>query len=106
MGTLSLQGLESLLQSLGAAVPVPQFPRTNVLANPTDIYRSYVVDAIQKLTGCDEGVAYDAVQWASAATNADLMLVTARLKLKGVDLKQLAQDLVSKVRSLLFSMHL
>ncbi|KAM5458209.1 putative arginine--tRNA ligase [Microsporum audouinii] len=96
MGTLSLQGLEALLQSLGAAVPVPQFPRTNVLANPTDIYRSYVVDAIQRLTGCDEGVAYDAVQWASAATNADLMLVTARLKLKGVDLKQLAQDLVSK----------
>ena len=36
-------------------------------------------------------------QWANAAINADLMLITARLKVKGVNPKQLAQDIASKV---------
>ncbi|KAK2873796.1 hypothetical protein FQN49_002059 [Arthroderma sp. PD_2] len=96
MASLSLQGLESLLQELGVEIPIPQFTRANVVSSPVDIYRSYVADTIHKLAGCDKEVAYDAVQWASAATNADLMLVTARLKLKGINPDQLAQDLVSK----------
>ncbi|KAF3481831.1 arginyl-tRNA synthetase [Arthroderma uncinatum] len=96
MSSLSLQGLESLLQALGVQTPVPRFTRANVVSSPIDIYRSYVANTIHKLTGCNEEVAYDAVQWASAATNADLMLVTARLKIKGTNPNQLAQDLVSK----------
>lgn len=97
MASTSIQGLEALLQSLKVSTPIPQFPQANVLSAPADIYRSYIAEVIQKLVDCDKDTAYDTVQWANAATNADLMLITARLKLKGINPKQLAEDIVSKV---------
>ncbi|EFE40444.1 hypothetical protein TRV_04838 [Trichophyton verrucosum HKI 0517] len=99
MASTSIQGLEALLQSLKVSTPIPQFPQANVLFAPADIYRSYIAEVIQKLVECDKDTAYDAVQWANAATNADLMLITARLKLKGINPKQLAEDIVSKFPS-------
>ncbi|EZF29010.1 arginine-tRNA ligase [Trichophyton interdigitale H6] len=99
MASTSIQGLETLLQALEVSTPVPQFLHANVLSAPVDIYRSYIAEIIQKLVECDEDTAYDAVQWANASTNADLMFITARLKLKGVNPKQLAEDIASKFPS-------
>ncbi|EZG03247.1 arginine-tRNA ligase [Trichophyton rubrum CBS 735.88] len=77
--TFAQIGLEALLQSLEVSTPIPQLPRANVISTPTDIYRSYIAEIIQKLVECDEDTAYDAV--------------------KGVNPKQLAQDIASKFPS-------
>ena len=49
MDSTSLQGLEALLQFLEVSTPIPQLPRANVISTPTDIYRSYIAEIIQKL---------------------------------------------------------
>ncbi|WEW61467.1 arginyl-tRNA synthetase [Emydomyces testavorans] len=93
MATLTHQGI---LQILGGEIPVPDFPAVNIVDNPVDIYRSFLADTVQRLTGCDKDAAYDAIQRTSSANNGDLVLVVPRLRVKGVKPNDLAGQIISK----------
>ncbi|KAK2768236.1 hypothetical protein FQN54_000088 [Arachnomyces sp. PD_36] len=93
MGSLTIENLESLLQTLSVEPPVPHFPRADITNNPIDIYRCFIADAIVKLVGCDRDAAFDSIQWTSSIANGDLVIVAPRLKLKGAKPQELAQKI-------------
>ena len=99
MTSLTLQGLQSLLHTIGVdySIPPSDFPQANVLINPIDIYRCYLATFIAKIVGCDAQLAYDALQWTTTLVKGDLVMVVPRLRLKGVQPNQLAIEIASKV---------
>lgn len=98
MGTLDIQRLETLLQKLGVEKPIPVFTAANIVANPVDIYRCYAAEAVKQAVKCDEDIAYNAIQRTQVLAHGDVVLVVARLRLKGVNIDQVAIDLSSKVK--------
>ncbi|PGH29815.1 arginine-tRNA ligase [[Emmonsia] crescens] len=97
MGTLDIQRLETLLQKLGVEKPIPVFTAANIVANPVDIYRCYAAEAVKQAVKCDEDIAYNAIQRTQVLAHGDVVLVVARLRLKGVNIDQVAIDLSSKL---------
>ncbi|EGE84389.1 arginyl-tRNA synthetase [Blastomyces dermatitidis ATCC 18188] len=97
MATLAINGLETLLQSLEVEIPVPTFPTANNVANPVDVYRCYVAKVVKQGVKCDEDTAYNAIQRTQVLAHGDVMVVVARLRLKGANVDQVALDLSSKL---------
>ena len=91
MATLSPEGLQTLLKSIGVEVPVTSFPLADIQNSPLDIYLSCLSDTLVKLTGCEPQHAYDAIQWPNDF--GDLVVVTPRLRLKDVQAEELASEL-------------
>ena len=96
MGTLSINGLQILLDGVGAASPIPSFPSADIQNSPLDIYVSYLAEIIAQLTGCEPQVAYESILWPDDFC--DLVVVVPRLRLKDVDPLELAVELNKKVR--------
>lgn len=98
--TTDLQGLEALLQKLGAEVPIPHFEdiASYPLANPIDIYRLYLTHAFSKTIECDTKGIYHALQRTNVLAKGDLALVLPRLGLRGRKIDELASEITSKVR--------
>ncbi|EEH33060.2 arginyl-tRNA synthetase [Paracoccidioides lutzii Pb01] len=100
MGSLTIRGLETLLQSLGLTVPIPAFSAANVVVNPIDIYRCYVADVVKQAVGCGEDIAFNAIQRTQVLAHGDVALIAARLRLKGDNIGQVAAYLSSKLFAL------
>ena len=83
MSTLSVAGLEALLQRLGLEVPVPSFAGADVLNKPLDIARSYLAAIISSLAECDAATAYGAVTCPSQMDNGDLVVVPPKTRPEG-----------------------
>lgn len=98
MATLSIVGLEALLESLGLPSPIPYFPQSNPLNRPVDIYRAYLANTASTSLQTDRILTYEAVQSANIKDNSDLALVVPKLKLKGGKPKELANECMVKVR--------
>lgn len=98
MATLSIAGLEALLESLGLPSPIPYFPQSHPLNRPVDIYRAYLANTVSTSLQIDRIFTYEAVQSANIKDNSDLTLVIPRLKLKGGKPKELANECMVKVR--------
>ncbi|KAM0441055.1 hypothetical protein ACHAPT_000360 [Fusarium lateritium] len=98
--TCSVTEIENLLGKAGLDTPMPEFPGTNIVTNPQDIFRVYLADTLQKLVDCDRSVAYEAIQQSNVTGQGDLVIVSPRLRLKGIKPKDLVLDLAHKVRSL------
>lgn len=97
MSTLAIQGLETHLQDLGLEVPIPAFPTANIISNPVDLYRCYVAEVVKQVVNCNEDIAYNSIQRTQVLAHGDVVLVVARLRLKGVNIDQVAVDLSNKV---------
>ncbi|EDN07351.1 arginyl-tRNA synthetase [Histoplasma mississippiense (nom. inval.)] len=96
MGTLTIQGLETHLQDLGLEIPIPAFPTANIISNPVDLYRCYVAEVVKQVVNCNEDIAYNSIQRTQVLAHGDVVLVVARLRLKGVNIDQVAVDLSNK----------
>ncbi|RYP67964.1 hypothetical protein DL769_005611 [Monosporascus sp. CRB-8-3] len=99
MATLSIAGLEALLEELGLGTPIPDFPQSSPLRRPIDIYRAYLADTASVALQCDRHLTYEAVQSANIRDNSDLALVLPKLKLKSDKPKELAKECLVKVRA-------
>ncbi|KAG5302527.1 arginyl-tRNA synthetase [Histoplasma capsulatum G186AR] len=97
MSTLAIQGLETHLQDLGLEVPIPAFPTANIISNPVDLYRCYVAEVVKQVVNCNEDIAYNSIQRTQVLAHGDVVLVVARLRLKGVNIDQVAVDLSNKL---------
>jgi len=84
MATLSLAGLQALVEDLGLDVPIPVFAGADVLNNPLDIARSYVAEIVcNGLPTCDPQLAYNAI---SSPNNLDAgdLAITVQKACQGV----------------------
>jgi arginyl-tRNA synthetase len=96
MNTLTVCGLESVLKELGLKTPIPQCPATNLLINPLDISRSYIVDIIQSVVNCDETVANNSVYWPNNIYNGDFTVIRPKLGEKASN-KDMAVGIIGRV---------
>jgi len=97
MTTLTADGLEILLDSLGLEVPISHFPDADVLNKPLDIGRSYLADIFCSLIECDQLVAYNSIQWPGDIYSGDFTIILPKL-VPGSDPNILAFDLMKRVR--------
>ena len=95
MGTLSINGLQTLLDGVGAESPIPSFPSASIQNSPIDIYVSYLAKIIVQLTECEPQVAYESILWPDDFC--DLVVVVPRLRLKDVKPHELAVELNKRV---------
>lgn len=95
--------LELLLASLGLGVLIPQVEGAEVLANPLDIYRTYLAHILAVALDCDIGVAYKSIQWPNNISNGDLAVVLPKLQ-PGVKADAVAAELMEKVHTLHISL--
>ncbi len=95
MATLSSNGLHALLGRLGVESPTLSFPLADILNSPMGIYLSYLAEIIVKLTECVPQVAYESIHWPDELC--DLAVILPRLRLKDVDAKDLAVELMQRV---------
>ncbi|KAJ4320771.1 hypothetical protein N0V84_005711 [Fusarium piperis] len=95
--TCSVTEIENLLGKAGLDTPMPEFPGTNIVTNPQDIFRVYLADTLQKLVHCDRLVAYEAIQQSNVTGQGDLVIVSPRLRLKNINPKDLVSDLAHKL---------
>ncbi|ODH26027.1 hypothetical protein ACO22_04867 [Paracoccidioides brasiliensis] len=83
------RALETLLQGLGLTVPIPAFSAANVVVNPVDIYRCYVADVVKQAAECGEDITFNAIERTQVLAHGDVVLIVARLRLKGDSIGQL-----------------
>ena len=93
MSTKSLDGLQTRLEALNIDTPIRYFDKTHVLVNPIDIYRCYLANMLASVVESDRQLIYDSIQWTNSLINADLLLVTPKLRSKGVKPVDVAKDL-------------
>lgn len=96
MATLTLHGLQILLEDLGLKVPLPQFSAAEVLAKPMDIGRAYLADILCSLVESNSDHAYGSIQWPGDIYNGDLAVVLPKLRHRA-DSEALAFDLMKRV---------
>ncbi|OAQ58414.1 arginyl-tRNA synthetase [Pochonia chlamydosporia 170] len=94
VSTLSLQGLQAFLQSVGVGDPLPPFPLADVCVSPITVYFSYLATTLIHLTDCEADAAWDSIQWSTDLS--DLVVVVPRLRLQSIDLNGFACELQKK----------
>ena len=95
MSTLSPEGLEAVLVSMGVEGPILPFLSADIQHSPMSIFVSYLAGILAQLSGCESHVAYDAIQWPNE--EGDLVMVLPRLRMAGVNAKALASELMQRV---------
>lgn len=96
MGTLTKEGLRSVLAGFGVEEPLTDHSGLDVLNDLLDVYRAYLADFIVRETQCHHETALRCLQWPSEL--GDLVAVIPRLRLQSVDAAELAAELAAKVR--------
>jgi hypothetical protein len=88
--------LESCLAELNLNMPTCSFDISQALANPLDLYRSYLATILAGLVGCNEEDAFKSIQWPNNIFNGDLAVVLPKLQ-PGAKADKLAVELLEKV---------
>jgi arginyl-tRNA synthetase len=68
-----------------------------VLANPLDVYRTYLAQVLADVVGCDIDAAYKSIQWPNNIFNGDLSVILPKLR-PGAKADEVAIELMKKVR--------
>lgn len=99
MSTLSHEGLESLLGSVGMKTPIPHFEGTDVLNNPLDISRCYLADILHGIVKGEAGSALGAIQLPATVDFfvGDLSIILPKLARElGVKVEELSQTILDE----------
>ena len=96
-----MDSLSKSLRSLNIDIPVPELKGAEVLANPLDVYRTYLAQVLADAVGCDFGAAYKSIQWPNNISNGDLAVILPKLR-PGAKADEVAVELTKKVRIFLF----
>lgn len=94
---VDMNQISSQLQNMGLSHP-PSFPGVSLYpeCNPVDIYRAYIIQQIQKITGADPVIIDKAVAWTQDLKHGDLVLPVPALRLKGSKPDELAVEIANK----------
>lgn len=96
MSTLSAEGLEAVLGSIGVESAVPIFAGADLQRDPMSIFVSSLAQTLAQLTECGPDLAFGAIQWPS--DEGDLVIVLPKLRLRNTNAKVFASELMHKVR--------
>jgi arginyl-tRNA synthetase len=96
-----MDALEQSLGSLDLSVPIPEVKNAEVLANPLDVYRTYLAQVLADAVGCDIDVAYKSIQWPNNIFNGDLAVILPKLR-PGAKADEVAVELMKKVHTFHF----
>ncbi|KAI0201349.1 arginyl-tRNA synthetase [Astrocystis sublimbata] len=72
--------LSAQLEKLGS---LDKFPNCHPDANPVDIYRAHITSILHEITGVDNTIIYNALQWTQSLDKGDLVLAIPALRVKG-----------------------
>lgn len=95
---VDMDQITSQLSGLGLSAP-PSFEGVNLYpeTNPVDIYRAYIIEQIQKISGAEPAIINNAVQWTQDLKHGDLVLPVPALRLKGKKPDALAQEIAENL---------
>jgi hypothetical protein len=96
MASLTLDGLQSLLRSVGVSEPIPESVRHCSLNDLNEVYAAYLGRFVEEHTGGSPGTARACIQWPNEL--GDMVAILPRLRASGVNSKILAADLAHKAR--------
>lgn len=94
-----MDSLEQSLGSLDLGVPIPHVEGAEVLANPLDIYRTYLAQILVAALDCNIEVAYKSIQWPNNIFNGDLAVILPKLR-PGAKADAVAVELMQKVHAI------
>lgn len=90
--------LVKLASSLSLSEIRDKFPNCYPETNPIDVYRLHITDVLEKITGVDPKIIYNAVQWTASLDKGDAMVAVPALRVKGKKPDELAKEWAEKVR--------
>ena len=84
---------------LGCFPNVSKIPETTTWPtyNPVDIYRLYITEILEPITGASAKIILPALQWTQSLEHGDLLLAVPALRLKGKKPDDVAKDIGEKV---------
>jgi arginyl-tRNA synthetase len=88
--------LEDCLAGLNLNMPTCSLDTSQALANPLDLYRSYLATILAALVDCNDEDAFKSIQWPNNIFNGDLAVVLPKLQ-PGAKADKLAVALLQKV---------
>lgn len=81
-----------------------KFPTCYPETNPVDVYRAHLTNVLEKVTGVDPKIIYNAIQWTQGLDKGDLIVAAPALRVKGKKPDELVKEWEEKV-SLPFKFH-
>ncbi|KAK4961789.1 arginyl-tRNA synthetase [Elasticomyces elasticus] len=94
---LDTHQITSQLEKIGLSQP-PIFSGVQLSPeyNPVDIYRAYIIEQIQKISGAEPAIINNALAWTQDLKHGDLVLPVPALRLKGKKPDELAVEIADK----------
>ncbi|KAK4900848.1 arginyl-tRNA synthetase [Elasticomyces elasticus] len=94
---LDTHQITSQLEKIGLSQP-PTFSGFQLSPeyNPVDIYRAYIIEQIQKISGAEPAIINNALAWTQDLKHGDLVLPVPALRLKGKKPDELAIEIADK----------
>ncbi|KAK5674693.1 arginyl-tRNA synthetase [Elasticomyces elasticus] len=94
---LDTHQITSQLEKIGLSQP-PTFSGVQLSPeyNPVDIYRAYIIEQIQKISGAEPAIINNALAWTQDLKHGDLVLPVPALRLKGKKPDELAIEIADK----------
>ncbi|EDO16349.1 hypothetical protein Kpol_1059p40 [Vanderwaltozyma polyspora DSM 70294] len=93
--TMSANSIMDQLSKLSIKEPMvmeDSFPNVNVV----DLMRNYITQELSKISGVDEKLIFPALEWTNTMERGDLLIPIPRLRIKGANPKDLAEEWSSK----------
>jgi hypothetical protein len=97
MSTLTIDGLEALLQCIGVKTPIPQYEKSAILTKPLDVGRVYLASTVQNLRPDCAKSALGAIQATANIDHGDLCIIVPKLDHE-CDAELYGLELMQKVR--------
>lgn len=94
----AIDQLVKLASDLSVTEIRDKFPNCYPETNPISVYRLHLTNVLEKITGLDPKVIYNAVQWTTTLDKGDLMIAVPALRAKGKKPDELAKEVAEKVR--------
>lgn len=101
MATTSTAGIDQLVKlasNLSLDEIREKFPACYPEINPIDVYRLHLTNILEKITGVDPKIIYNAIQWTQGLDRGDVMIAVPALRVKGKKPDELAKEWSEKVR--------
>lgn len=74
-----------------------KFPTCYPETNPVDVYRAHLTNVLEKVTGVDPKIIYNAIQWTQGLDKGDLIVAAPALRDRGKKPEELVKEWEEKV---------
>lgn len=74
-----------------------KFPTCYPETNPIDVYRVHLTNVLEKVTGVDPKIIYNAIQWTQGLDKGDLIVAAPALRVRGKKPDELVKEWEEKV---------